>query len=326
MAAIGMLLVGLGLVTAAAARTLTEIYLCYGVLIGLGIAFSYVPAVAAVQRWFVAWRGLASGIAAAGIGVGTALVAPAAEMLSKWVDWRGAFVVSGVAAAGLGLAGALMLATSPESRGLTPDGAPAAAAPPPTAGPELRAVLRAPAFWLLYVGTLLVSVPAALPIAYLVRTAQDSGMPHTEALTLLSVLGIGSIAGRLLLGAAADITGRSAMFIGCCAAVVLLTLLWAAALWAGAGGARQFVLFALGFGASQGGFVALLPSFTADHFTRRYAGSVIGLLFTGRALALLAAPLVALLLQITNGYMAGLCIAGVLGCCGTGLIACIREA
>ncbi len=78
LAAAGMGLVAVGLLTAAAARTLLEIYLCYGLVIGLGIGFAYVPATAAVLRWFVAWRGLASGMAAAGIGVGTALVPPAA--------------------------------------------------------------------------------------------------------------------------------------------------------------------------------------------------------------------------------------------------------
>lgn len=76
LAAAGMALVAFGLLAAATARMPAEIYLCYGLLIGLGIGFAYVPAVAAVQRWFVAWRGLASGIAAAGIGVGTALCRP----------------------------------------------------------------------------------------------------------------------------------------------------------------------------------------------------------------------------------------------------------
>ena len=68
----GMGLVAVGLFTAATARTLVDIDVCYGLVIGLGIGFAYVPAIAAVQRWFVAWRGLASGMAAAGIGVGTA--------------------------------------------------------------------------------------------------------------------------------------------------------------------------------------------------------------------------------------------------------------
>ena len=48
---------------AATASSLVEIYAGYGLLIGLGTGFAYVPAMAAVQRWFDAHRGLASGIA-----------------------------------------------------------------------------------------------------------------------------------------------------------------------------------------------------------------------------------------------------------------------
>ena len=114
LAATGMVVVGRGLMLAAAAQSLLEVYLCYGLLMGLGVGFAYVPAVAAVQRWFVARRGLASGIAASGIGFGTALVPPAAEALSSLGDWRAAFVASGVLAALVGFGGALLLDASPE--------------------------------------------------------------------------------------------------------------------------------------------------------------------------------------------------------------------
>jgi MFS family permease len=76
LAVMGMLLVALGFLIAAAASSLIEVYVGYGVLIGLGCGFAYVPAIAAVQRWFDIHRGLASGIAVSGIGIGTALVPP----------------------------------------------------------------------------------------------------------------------------------------------------------------------------------------------------------------------------------------------------------
>lgn len=112
LAAIGMLLVGIGLLVAATARTLLEVYVGYGVLIGLGTGFAYVPALAAVQRWFTKHRGLASGVAVSGIGVGTAIVPLATEALSVVGNWRMAFVVLGVLATLVGLAGALLLPPS----------------------------------------------------------------------------------------------------------------------------------------------------------------------------------------------------------------------
>jgi MFS transporter, OFA family, oxalate/formate antiporter len=47
---VGMLLVGLGLGLASMARTLGEVYVAYGLGIGLGVGCSYVPALGAVQR------------------------------------------------------------------------------------------------------------------------------------------------------------------------------------------------------------------------------------------------------------------------------------
>src|ERR1700694_4307790 len=67
----GMLLTGLGLAAASAARSLPEVYAAYGLGVGFGVGCSYVPAMGAVQRWFVRRRGFASGIASAGVGVGT---------------------------------------------------------------------------------------------------------------------------------------------------------------------------------------------------------------------------------------------------------------
>src|SRR5580658_8300495 len=58
LAVTGMILVGAGLMMASTARSLAGVYLGYGLGVGLGVGCSYVPAVGAVQRWFVKHRGL----------------------------------------------------------------------------------------------------------------------------------------------------------------------------------------------------------------------------------------------------------------------------
>ena len=87
-AAAGMLAVGAGLALAGGARSLPELCPSYGLLVGVEVGLAYVPAMAAVQCWFVARRGLASGLAAMGIGVGTMLVPPLAAALAPLGDWR----------------------------------------------------------------------------------------------------------------------------------------------------------------------------------------------------------------------------------------------
>src|ERR1700755_909282 len=72
----GMILTGLGLAAASAARNLTEVYVTSGLGVGRGVGGAYVPAVGAVQRWFVRRRGFASGLAVSGIGAGTLVMPP----------------------------------------------------------------------------------------------------------------------------------------------------------------------------------------------------------------------------------------------------------
>jgi predicted MFS family arabinose efflux permease len=83
LAVIGMVLTGVGLAIASTARSLTGIYLAYGLGVGLGVGASYVPAVGAVQRWFSRRRGFASGLAVSGIGVGTLVAASCLPSDSK---------------------------------------------------------------------------------------------------------------------------------------------------------------------------------------------------------------------------------------------------
>ncbi|WP_241667024.1 MFS transporter [Muricoccus nepalensis] len=135
----GMLVIGLGFLVAAAAGSLVEVYVGYGVLIGLGCGFAYVPALAAVQRWFDVHRGLASGIAVSGIGVGTALVPPAAEAFSAFGDWRTTFIAGGALAALVGTARAAVDAR-PAGAGTRTSAAPHAVGN--RAQPGLRPALR----------------------------------------------------------------------------------------------------------------------------------------------------------------------------------------
>jgi MFS family permease len=301
---LGMLLVALGFLVAASASSLLELCLGYGLVIGLGVGCAYVPAVAAVQRWFSVHRGLASGLAVSGIGIGTALVPPMADWLESQGDWRFAFLVLAGLSAAVGLAGAALLRPAPRAPHASPLLAPGRPAPPPD-------VLRRE-FGLVYLGTLLVSVPATLPHALLVSTARDLGLDRQEAVALLGLIGIGTIVGRFLLAAVADAVGRRLVFLLSCAGMAASMAGWAVA-------TEEVGLqaFALGFGALQGGFVALLPAFVADAFGARLIGGLIGVLYTARGIALLATPPAAAAafawLDAHGLPLAGVAVAGLLG-------------
>jgi OFA family oxalate/formate antiporter-like MFS transporter len=299
LAVAGMITIGVGLMLASTSTNIQEIYFYYGALVGVGTGLSYVPAFAAIQRWFVTWRGLASGIAATGIGAGTFLISPMTEVLSSMGDWRATFKICACLAVLVGLPAALLLSDSPdEDSGEFPDDILHPGLPKTEATIiSLRDATRSQTFAWMYCGILLVSMPVTLPYAYLASSALSFGFDGRHALQLISILGIGSIIGRCLVAVTADRLGRRQVFLVCCVGISVATVVWAEST------GLLFYGFALSFGIFYGGFVALLPAFTVDNFGRHNAASMMGLIYSGRAFAgLLGPPTVALLIARWHGH------------------------
>ncbi|HEU4841937.1 MAG TPA: MFS transporter, partial [Ilumatobacteraceae bacterium] len=98
---------GVALLLTSRVHTIWLGYLTYGIGVGIAVACAYVPMVAAVGGWFVRRRTTALGVAVAGIGVGTLVVAPLSERLIDAYGWRTAYVVLGIGGAVLLLVASL---------------------------------------------------------------------------------------------------------------------------------------------------------------------------------------------------------------------------
>lgn len=287
LAAAGMALTGAGLALAGAARSLGEVYVAYGLGVGLGVGCSYVPAIAAVQRWFVRRRGLASGLAVSGIGVGTLVMPPLASALIGSLGWRGAYAALGGGVAVIGVAMALLIDNDPRDRGLGPDGAAAVperrGEPPP--GTPRRDAVRSRPFVGLYVACMICSFGLFVPFVHLVPYAVDHGVPRGSAVLLVGMIGAGSTAGRFLLGSMADRIGRKRALVVMFAGMAASLAVWAAssALW-------LLVAFALGYGVFYGGFVAVIPALVMDYFGSRHISGIIGALYTSVAFGTMVGP------------------------------------
>ncbi len=282
----GILAVGGGLILAGQARTLWQVYLGFGVGVGIGVGFAYVPAIGAVQHWFVRQRGFASGIAVSGIGVGTLLMPLAAAELIDRLGWRGAWTALGVFTIIIGGSAVLFIHGPPQRLGMLPDGGIANATPSGViAGATLRQALGSRSFWLLYLALLAMSVGLFIPFAHLVPYAEDHGISHGTAVLLFSMVGVGSVLGRFGIGGLADRWGRRRSLAGMYLGLALMLLWWLAAtsVW-------QIALFALVYGICYGGFVALYPALTVDYFGGRNASGIIGALYTGTAIGTLIGP------------------------------------
>ncbi len=297
--AFGMSLIAGGLLASSVAQSLWQVYLSYGVAVGVGIGFAYVPSVGVLQRWFVRRRGLATGLAVAGIGVGTLVVPPISRFLVETLGWRGAFQALAGVTLVIGLAAAWMLYPSPGARGLYPDGDGTPVGEGASmSGLPLGVALASRPFWLLFTASAIASLGMFVPFVHLVKFSVDHGHDESWSIFLISLIGVGSMSGRIILGGVADRLGRHravvTMFIG----LALVQSWWylSTSFWA-------LAVYAVVFGLFYGGYVALAPALAADYFGVKNVGGILGVLYSGTALGNLVGPVAAgFAFDLSGGY------------------------
>lgn len=290
----GMFFLAGGLLAASFATELWQLYLTYGLGVGLGVGCTYVPSVGSVQPWFFRRRGMASGLAVSGIGVGTLAVPLLAVALLTVTDWRGAFRVMALGALVLGGMAAWRLDNQPARRGLRADNAPAeplAPAPGPGAKPAGLTVgeaLRTRVFWLQYAAMIACSLGLFIPFVHLAPYALDHGHSEAGGALLVGLIGVGSAVGRFGLAGIADRFRRQAILATVYAAMGLMFLVWLAST-----GMTGLAIYALLFGTFYGAFVALAPALQMDYFGARNVSGIIGALYTAAGVGNLLGPLAA---------------------------------
>jgi MFS family permease len=272
--AAGVLCLVVALWLASRADSVYMLYATYSIGIGVGVGLVYVPSVGAVQPWFERNRALASGIAIAGIGAGNFIVP---LLAAWWIDrfgWRGAYVALMVLVLLLGAAAALAI----KERTVLRKGE---ALP----GITLRAALKGTEFWLLYLSLFLACIGVFMPVVHLGAHAQDLGYSEVQGVTLISLIGVGSLLGRFAIGPFADRLGRRASLVAINAGLGLLLLVWwsATAYW-------TLVFFAVAFGMCYGGWVALFPTIVMDLYGARAVSGIIGCLYTSAGFGTLLGP------------------------------------
>jgi MFS family permease len=227
-----------------------------------------------VQPWFERHRALASGIAVAGIGAGNFVM----PLLAAWAigrfGWRGAYEV--LAAFVLVLGGVAALVIRPPAH---------AARGARLPGMGLRQALAGHEFWLLYLSLFLVGVGVFVPVAHLASYAQDHGYSEAEGVALVSLIGLGSLAGRFAVGPFADRFDRIVCIVALNLGLGLLQVFWwaSSAYWA-------LAFFAVAFGVCYGGWVALMPTVVMELYGGRAVSGIIGCLYTSAGLGTLLGP------------------------------------
>ncbi|EYT79183.1 MULTISPECIES: MFS transporter [unclassified Streptomyces] len=186
-----------------------QLWLCWGLLVGLGSGSMALAFAATVtNRWFTERRGLVSGILTAASASGQLIFLPILSWTVQSHGWRPAAVTVGLAALAVVPFVWLLLRDHPADLGVRPYGAAEfVPKPPPVPGAARRTLavlfsaVRTGPFWLL-AGTFAICGASTngLIQTHFVPAAHDHGMPVTTAASLLAVIGVFDVAGTIASG------------------------------------------------------------------------------------------------------------------------------
>ena len=308
-------IMGLGLFLTAMSTSLWQMYIFYGVIVGIGLGGTGGPLTAIVVRWFPMSPGMALGIIYSGFGAASAVVPILAERLISSYGWRFGFEGLSYLIWGAFFVGVILLR---EPRPLPSSSAPATQVAKPEANPEanpegdpalagqprsstsaqgvsddalsmdLRAASRTRAFWTLFAMMFVGDLVLNMVLVHLVPRVEDAGIASATAVTLLTVTGFVNMVSTMAGGLMGDRFGARRVYFASLLllAIAMMWLIASSKLW-------MFYIFAVAFGMANGGWFPQGPVLAARIYGARYMGSICAGLFLGAGIGGVIGPIVA---------------------------------
>jgi MFS family permease len=323
---LGTALMAAGLLLAPLTTQPWHLYLTIGALVGAGsICLGYSGQSLFLPNWFNRRRGLAIGLAFAGVGIGSMTLLPWVQYMIEQTGWRTACTAMGILVLAVLAPINLLLRKRPEDMGLRPDGdaAPSATSAKPVSNivdPDwagidwtLQRALRTARFWWISLGYF-----GGLYIWYAVQVHQtkyllDIGFSPGVAVWALGAVSLLGIPGQILLGHLSDRLGREWIWAASCLGFAICF----AALIALAQIPSPFLIYVMVFaqGALGYGLTSIMGAVVVEIFQGKHYGSIFGCIMLAALAGGAAGPWVTGLLHDLSGsytiaFMIGIGVSG----------------
>ncbi len=287
-ATVGGLLYGLGLILASQVTSMGMLWLTYGVIGGIGIGTAYVCPLATCIKWFPDKKGLISGVALAGFGLGGMVFTPIAKMLMGYVGLMNSFAYLGLIYAIFVVMGAQILKNPP------PNWMAEIINTSPSSGRnsydfskdyEWGEMLRTPQFYIICILFIFGTASGFMIIANALPIAVIQGLDASIASLAVMIVALFNAAGRVIWGGASDRLGRTQtlmiIFLICGLTMFSLKLMTGLIILIG--------ISLIGF--CFGGFLAVFPSLSADYYGLRNYGVNYGTIFVAYGIGAIVGPM-----------------------------------
>jgi MFS family permease len=285
-----------------------QLYATYGLLGGVATGgFAYVANNALISRWFVRYRGLATGMAQAGVPLGAAMYGPLGQFGVATMGWRATHVLFGLVV--LVVAVPLILLVhrdDPREMGLFPDGRPPQARLDTTSGalpePDGHVGPGFPrGYWAIFAANTLRGLTMYAILVHQVAYLVDVGFSRMAAASYFSTSAFLSIPGGLAAGAISDRIGRPRTYAGLAVlfAVGYVSLL----LTRGPSDVVTLWAYIVAVGIANGGAGPVFTAFLTDRLQGPRLGFLLGLQNIGFGVGATLAPFLAgAAFDILGGY------------------------
>jgi len=279
---LGTLLGGMAIQTA----NIWLLWIGYGVIGGIGNGLGYITPIAVLVRWFPDKKGMITGLAVMGFGLGAALMGQVAPLLINAIGVPNTFYCSGLFFLAIMLVAAQQLNNPPK------DYLSVQASGNNKTANEIHLTfaeaIKMPQFYILWL-TLFINVTAGIAlISNLSPLAQSQiGLTAIAAGTLVFVTSLFNGFGRLFWSTVSDKIGRKNAFLFIIASQIPLFFLLPATnnIW-------LFSLYCCWIMLCYGGGFGTMPSFAADTFGSKNIGGIYGPLLTAWGMAAVVGPMI----------------------------------
>lgn len=308
-ATVGTIMFSIGIILTGFAihvGSLTLLYLTYGVIGGLGLGLGYITPIATLVKWFPDKRGLITGIAVMGFGLGALMMTFIAPFMIVLLGISTTFYIFGTIFLVLLAIASQFLVEPP--KGWTPVGWAIPTTGVAASGMNLQEAVKTKFFWLLW-GMLFVNITAGIAlISQASPMAQEIvGLTAAQAGVLLGIMSVFNGMGRLFWSGFSDRLGRRNVFLILFATQAIVFLILPSVTTV-----IPFAIISCYILFCYGGGLATMPAFTADVFGTKNVGTIYGWLLTSWSAAGVVGPMFfAYIRQAYQGYSQALYITGI---------------
>jgi MFS family permease len=315
---------GIGYLLTSQVGAVWQLYLFYGFIIGIGMSGTAVPLMSTVARWFVARRGVMTGIIMNGMGIGGLIAPLAIYWLIQTYDWRMSFMVVGGFVFVVVVLLAQFLRRDPAQMGQMAYGETERGEQRlnlTTKGFSLGQAFSTRQFWLILGMFFCLAFSIQVMLVHIAPHATDLGISAATAAGVLATLGGVSIVGRIAMGSIADRIGNMRVFIICFAAM-------SAALFWLASATEVWVIYLCTaiFALTCPGAIALTSPIVAELFGLKSHGLILGVTMFGFTVGAAVGPFLAgYIFDVTSSYKPAFIVCAALSIVGLVLAVILRP-